>query len=289
MEQAPSTASPSDGETAVVRIGQVSCGRGLPLVLIAGPCVIESRELTLTIAQRLQAITEPLGIPLIFKASFDKANRTSRSGFRGLGVDAGLKILDEVQRTLGLPTTTDVHLPEQAGPVAEVCQLLQIPAFLARQTDLLEAAAATGRPLNVKKGQFMAPLDMQYVLEKVRAAGNGGCMLCERGTFFGYGRLVNDMQALPLMQSLGAPVIFDATHSVQQPGGLGGATGGNRAMVEPLARAAVATGVDGVFLETHPDPDRSPSDGPNMVPLDALSALLKKLKQLSDLVRSWPN
>jgi 2-dehydro-3-deoxyphosphooctonate aldolase (KDO 8-P synthase) len=256
-------------------------------MLIAGPCVIESRDLTLSIAERLQSITQRLGMPLVFKASFDKANRTSRSGFRGLGMEAGLEILSEVRRSLGLPTVTDIHLPEHAGPVAEACDLLQIPAFLARQTDLLEAAAATGRPLNVKKGQFMAPLDMRYVLEKVRGSGNGGCLLCERGTFFGYGRLVNDMQALPIMRSLGAPVIFDATHSVQQPGGLGGATGGNRAMVEPLARAAVAAGIDGLFLETHPDPDRSPSDGPNMVPLEALSGLLEKLKQMSELVRSW--
>lgn len=273
--------------TELVRIGEIACGPGQPLMLIAGPCVIESRDLTLSIAERLRSIAERLSMPLVFKASFDKANRTSGSGFRGLGMDAGLEILAEVRRALGVPTVTDVHLPTQAAPVAEVCDLLQIPAFLARQTDLLEASAATGRPLNVKKGQFMAPLDMRYVLEKVRSAGNGGCMLCERGTFFGYGRLVNDMQALPLMRSLGAPVIFDATHSVQQPGGLGGATGGNRAMVEPLARAAVAAGIDGLFLETHPDPDRSPSDGPNMVPLDALSGLLERLKQMSELVRSW--
>ncbi|MGN6547565.1 MAG: 3-deoxy-8-phosphooctulonate synthase, partial [Aureliella sp.] len=276
--------SASVGQTELVRVGDIACGSGQPLMLIAGPCVIESRDLTLSIAERLQAIAQRLNMPLVFKASFDKANRTSRSGFRGLGMEAGLEILAEVRRSLGLPTVTDVHLPEQTAAVAEVCELLQIPAFLARQTDLLEAAAATGRPLNVKKGQFMAPLDMRYVLEKVRAAGNGGCMLCERGTFFGYGRLVNDMQALPLMRSLGAPVIFDATHSVQQPGGLGGATGGNRAMVEPLARAAVAAGIDGLFLETHPDPDRSPSDGPNMVPLDALSGLLERLKQMSELV-----
>lgn len=274
--------------TAAVTIGDLRCGRGEPLTLIAGPCVIESRELTLSIAEQLCGISERLGLPLIFKASFDKANRTSRSGFRGLGMETGLRILEDVHTTLGLPTVTDVHLPDQAAAVAEVCHLLQIPAFLARQTDLLEAAAATGRPLNVKKGQFMAPQDMKYVLEKVSAAGQGGCLLCERGTFFGYGRLVNDMQALPLMRDLGAPVIFDATHSVQQPGGLGGATGGNRAMVEPLARAAVAAGVDGLFLETHPNPDQSPSDGANMVPLGELSKLLEKLQQLSQLVRSWP-
>ena len=280
---------PNDSACQVVRIGDVQCGSGRALVLIAGPCVIESRDLTLSIAEQLKTIAEQLNMPLIFKASFDKANRTSRGGYRGLGMDAGLKVLDEVHRSLDLPTVTDVHLPDQVAAVGEVCQLLQIPAFLARQTDLLEAAAATGKPLNVKKGQFMAPQDMRYVLEKVNAAGNGGCMLCERGTFFGYGRLVNDMQALPIMKSLGAPVIFDATHSVQQPGGLGGATGGNRAMVEPLARAAVAAGVDGLFLETHPDPDRSPSDGPNMVPLAALHAVLEKLQRLSQLVRTWDN
>ena len=283
MEQS----SASVPRTEFVRIGDIACGPGRPLMVIAGPCVIESRDLTLKIAERLQAITQQLQMPLVFKASYDKANRTSRQGYRGLGMEAGLEILAEVRQSLGIPTVTDVHLPAHAAPVAEACDLLQIPAFLARQTDLLEAAAATGRPLNVKKGQFMAPLDMQYVLEKVRGAGNGGCLLCERGTFFGYGRLVNDMQALPLMRSLGAPVIFDATHSVQQPGGLGGATGGNRAMVEPLARAAVGAGIDGLCLETHPDPDRSPSDGPNMVPLEALSGLLERLKQMSELVRSW--
>ena len=273
---------------SIVRIGQLACGSGQPLMLIAGPCVIESRELTLSIAEQLCRMAERLRLPLVFKASFDKANRTSRTGYRGLGMEAGLRVLDEVHSSLGVPTVTDVHLPDQATAVAEVCHLLQIPAFLARQTDLLEAAAATGKPLNVKKGQFMAPQDMRYVLEKVCSAGDGGCLLCERGTFFGYGRLVNDMQALPIMRDLGAPVVFDATHSVQQPGGLGGATGGNRAMVEPLARAAVAAGVDGLFLETHPDPDRSPSDGPNMIPLDQLPALLEKLQQLSELVRSWP-
>jgi len=277
----------AQANTDIVSIGNLRCGRGQPLLLIAGPCVIESRDLTLSIAAHLKSLAERYSLPLVFKASFDKANRTSRQGYRGLGMNEGLRVLDEVHRSLGLPTVTDVHLPEQAAPVAEVCDLLQIPAFLARQTDLLEAAAATGKPLHVKKGQFMAPQDMQYVLEKVRAAGSGGCILCERGTFFGYGRLVNDMQALPLMQALGAPVVFDATHSVQQPGGLGGATGGNRAMVEPLARAAVAIGADGLFLETHPEPDRSPSDGPNMVPLAELPQLLGKLQQLSEMVRTW--
>lgn len=270
-----------------VQVADVTFGGVGPLVIIAGPCVMESRDLTLNIAEELKRITTKLNLPLVFKASFDKANRTSRTGYRGLGIDAGLKILDEVGKTFQLPTVTDVHLPEQAVPTAQVCSLLQIPAFLARQSDLLEACAATGKPLHVKKGQFMAPLDMRYVLDKVSAAGTGGCILCERGTFFGYGRLVNDMQSLPIMRSLGAPVVFDATHSVQQPGGLGGATGGNREMVEPLARAAVAIGVDGVFLETHPDPDRSPSDGPNMVPLSGMESLLQRLRQISELTKSW--
>ncbi|MFO1065341.1 MAG: 3-deoxy-8-phosphooctulonate synthase [Pirellulales bacterium] len=280
------TSKPLNNRPAV-QVADVTFGGAGPLVVIAGPCVIESRDLTLNIAEELKRITTKLNLPLVFKASFDKANRTSRTGYRGLGIDAGLKILDEVGKAFQLPTVTDVHLPEQAVPTAQVCSLLQIPAFLARQSDLLEACAATGKPLHVKKGQFMAPLDMRYVLDKVSAAGTGGCILCERGTFFGYGRLVNDMQSLPIMRSLGAPVVFDATHSVQQPGGLGGATGGNREMVEPLARAAVAIGVDGVFLETHPDPDRSPSDGPNMVPLSGMESLLQRLRQISELTKSW--
>ena len=213
----------------------------------------------------------------VFKASFDKANRTSAGSYRGPGVDEGLQVLEQVKKKVGCPVTTDVHLPEQAIAVAEVCDLLQIPAFLARQTDLLVACASTGKPLNVKKGQFMAPSDMKYVVEKVASAGKGGLMLCERGTFFGYGRLVNDMTGLPAMRGLGVPVIFDATHSVQQPGGLGGATGGNRSMVEPLARAAAAVGIDGVFFETHPNPDQSPSDGPNMVPLDQFEQVLTRV------------
>lgn len=266
----------------------VVCGAtARPLVIIAGPCVIESRDLTLRLAERLRSVTDALSLPLIFKASFDKANRTRSAAFRGVGMEAGLDVLAEVSRQLDVPTTTDIHLPEQAAVVAEVCDLLQIPAFLARQTDLLLAAAATGKPVNVKKGQFMAPADMQYVVEKLRAAQCGGVMLCERGTFFGYGRLVNDMQALPQMRQFGVPIVYDATHSVQQPGGLGGATGGNREMVWPLARAAVAAGVDAVFLETHPAPDRSPSDGANMIPLDNVAELLKQLQAISELTRQW--
>lgn len=258
-------------------IGRYQCGSGQPLLLIAGPCVIQTEELTLSIAERLQAITAKLPIQLVFKASFDKANRTSGGAFRGVGIDEGLRILEKVRSTTGLPVTTDIHESHQADSVAQVCELLQIPAFLARQTDLLVAAARTGRAVNVKKGQYMAPWDMKHVVDKLASHGCSNTFLCERGTFFGYGRLVNDMRALPQMQSLGVPVIFDATHSVQEPGGLGGATGGNREMVEPLARAATAVGVDGLFFETHPRPEESPSDGPNMIPLDAFEGVLRRI------------
>jgi len=259
------------------QIGPYSVGSGRPLLLIAGPCVLETESLALEIAHRLAEIASRHDVSLVFKASFDKANRTSGDSFRGLGLDAGLAMLDSVRRATGLPVTTDIHESCQAAPAAEVCEVLQIPAFLARQTDLLVAAAATGRAVHVKKGQFMAPGDMRHVVAKLSSSGCNNIMLCERGTFFGYGRLVNDMQAIPLMQSLGVPVVFDATHSVQQPGGLGDKTGGNRAMVEPLARAAVAIGCDGLFFETHPDPMSSPSDGPNMVPLDQFEAMLERL------------
>lgn len=275
-----SDASRPSTEIATVTVGDCRIGPGQPLAIIAGPCVLETLDGATEIALRLRDATERLGMQLIFKASFDKANRTSRGSFRGPGIDHGLEMLAEVSRRCQLPVTTDVHLPDQAEKVAAVCHLLQIPAFLARQTDLLIAAAETGRPVNVKKGQFMAPDDMRYVVDKLRGSGAAGVMLCERGTFFGYGRLVNDMTALPAMRALGVPVVFDATHSVQRPGGLGGATGGNREMVPPLARAAVAVGVDAVFLETHPDPERSPSDGPNMVPLDALPILLGQLARI---------
>jgi 2-dehydro-3-deoxyphosphooctonate aldolase (KDO 8-P synthase) len=254
--------------------------------VIAGPCVIENEALTLEIAKRLKQIAAELSVQLIFKASFDKANRTSVSAFRGLGLQAGLDILSRVREITGLPVTTDVHESHQAAPVAEVCELLQIPAFLARQTDLLVAAAETGRAVNVKKGQFMAPWDMKHVVAKLSSSGCQNVLLCERGTFFGYGRLVNDMCGIPQMQALGVPVIFDATHSVQQPGGLGAATGGNREMVEPLARAATAVGVDGLFFETHPNPDSSPSDGPNMVPLDQFDRLLARLVKLRKTVET---
>jgi 2-dehydro-3-deoxyphosphooctonate aldolase (KDO 8-P synthase) len=268
-------------------IGPHTCGAGRPLLLIAGPCVIESEELTLSIARRLAEITAKLPVQLVFKASFDKANRTSGSAFRGAGMEAGLAVLAAVKAATGLPVTTDIHESYQAEPVAQVCDLLQIPAFLARQTDLLVAAAQTGRAVNVKKGQFMAPWDMQNVLAKLNASGCQNVLLCERGTFFGYGRLVNDMRALPQMQSLGAPVVFDATHSVQEPGGLGAATGGNRAMVEPLARAAVAIGVDGLFFEVHPDPDHAPSDGPNMLRLDDFPQVLSRVLAIRQTVENF--
>jgi 2-dehydro-3-deoxyphosphooctonate aldolase (KDO 8-P synthase) len=263
-----------------VAIGSLRCGRGQPLLVIAGPCVMESESLTLSIAARLREIADELSLQLIFKASFDKANRTSVEAYRGPGLEPGLEILRKVKQTTGLPVTTDIHVPDQAAAAGKVCDLLQIPAFLARQTDLLLAAAATGKPVHVKKGQFLAPWDMKHVVGKLCSGGCRNILLGERGTFFGYGRLVNDMRSIPQMQALGVPVIFDATHSVQEPGGLGAATGGNRAMVEPLARAAVALGVDGLFFETHPDPDASPSDGPNMIPLDQMAGLLGRLSAI---------
>lgn len=272
--------------TNCARVANYECGPGKPLLIIAGPCVIESEELTLEIAHRLKQLSVDRGLQLVFKASFDKANRTSATAFRGEGLERGLEILAKVKRDADLPVTTDIHEAHQAAPAAEVCDLLQIPAFLCRQTDLLMAAAATGRAINVKKAQFLAPWDMKHVVTKLRTGGCQNVLLCERGTFFGYGRLVNDMRAIPQMQELNAPVIFDATHSVQEPGGLGSATGGNRAMVEPLARAAVALGVDGLFFETHPDPDSSPSDGPNMVRLDAFPGLIDRLLKLHQTAES---
>jgi 2-dehydro-3-deoxyphosphooctonate aldolase (KDO 8-P synthase) len=260
--------------TREVSIGQLSCGAGRPLFFIAGPCVIESHELTLSIAESLADISARMRVPLIFKASFDKANRTSNRSFRGPGLHEGLRTLDAVKKKTGLPVTTDVHEEKQVAPVAEVCDLLQIPAFLARQTDLVQAAARTGRAVNVKKGQFMAPWDMKNVVAKVREAGSDRLLLTERGTTFGYGLLVNDMRAIPWMRELGYPVIFDATHSVQTPGTLGTATGGDRRMIPYLARAAVACGCDGLFFETHPRPDEAKSDGPNMWPLADLPNLI---------------
>jgi len=258
-------------------VGPHRCGKAQPLLWIAGPCVLESEQQTLEIAEELRRVADLLSVQLIFKASFDKANRTSSDAYRGPGLKEGLRILAHVARTTGLSVTTDIHEPSQAAAVGEVCDLLQIPAFLARQTDLLTAAARTGKAVNVKKGQFMSPGDMRHVVKKLTDAGCENVLLCERGTFFGYGRLVNDMRAIPEMQELGVPVVFDATHSVQEPGGLGGATGGNRAMVEPLAKAAMALGAEGLFCETHPEPDRSPSDGANMLPLSEIEGVMRRL------------
>ncbi len=263
-------------------VGPHQCGPGCPLLLIAGPCVIDDESLCLSIAEALARLATTLPINVVFKASFDKANRTSVSSYRGLGVDEGLAVLDRVRAATGLPITTDVHLPEQATAAGQVCDLLQIPAFLCRQTDLLLAAAATGRAVNVKKGQFVAPSDMKHVVAKLLAGGCRDVMLCERGTFFGYGRLVNDFTGLVTMRSMGVPVVFDATHSVQQPASRGDSTGGDRALVEPLARAAAAVGIDGLFLETHPDPDQSPSDGPNMVPLEHLRGVVERVLRIHE-------
>ncbi len=270
-----------------VAIGPYRCGDDQQLLLIAGPCVIEDEASTLLIAERLREITDSLPVQLVFKASFDKANRTSLDSYRGPGLEQGLRILEKARDQIGVPVTTDIHEPGQAATVAGVCELLQIPAFLARQTDLLVAAAQTGRVVNVKKGQFLAPWDMKHVVSKLAASGCDDILLCERGTFFGYGRLVNDMTALPQMRALGTPVVFDATHSVQLPGGLGQKTGGNREMVEPLARAAAAIGMDGLFLETHPDPDQSLSDGPNMVPLDQMHQLLQRVIKIRETVEEF--
>lgn len=252
--------------------------------LIAGPCVIESREQILTVAEKMKDITDRLGIPYTFKASFDKANRTSISSFRGPGIEKGMEILKEVKDTFGLPICTDIHEAWQADIAAQVADILQIPAFLCRQTDLLVAAAKTGRCINIKKAQFLAPWDMKNCLDKVRESGNDNVMLCERGTSFGYNTLVVDMTGLRVMKDFGVPVIFDATHSVQKPGGNGTSTGGNRGYVEYLAKAAIAVGVDGLFMETHPDPDRAKSDGPNMVALDDMEGLLKKLIRVYNAV-----
>jgi 2-dehydro-3-deoxyphosphooctonate aldolase (KDO 8-P synthase) len=269
-----------------VTIGPVQVGKGRPLALIAGPCVMEPGNMTERIALRLVEICAGLRVPLIFKASFDKANRTSGSSFRGPGLEAGMKIFARIKAETGLPVTTDVHETHQASPIAEVVDLLQVPAFLARQTDLLEAVAKTGRPVNVKKGQFMAPWDMNNVVSKLTEFGARGAILTERGTTFGYGRLVNDLRAIPQMQATGAPVVFDATHSVQLPGaGAGGTTtSGQRDMIPTLARAAVAAGCDALFVEVHPDPDQALSDGPNSLRLDDLAELLSVCLRIREAI-----
>ena len=265
-----------------VSVGPYTVGGGAPLLWICGPCVIESHDHTLRIAETLKSYSETLNIPIVFKASFDKANRTSGKSFRGPGIHEGLKTLDAVKRATGFPVTTDIHECSQAALAAEVCEVLQVPAFLARQTDLLEACGQTGRVVNVKKGQFMAPWDMKNVVSKLAEVGNRRVLLTERGSTFGYGMLVNDMRAIPWMQETGAPAIFDATHSVQKPGALGDRTGGIREMIPYLARAAVAVGCDGVFLETHPKPDEAKSDGPNAWPLDQLPELFRSCLRIRD-------
>ena len=270
---------------AVMRIGSLDWTTGNDFLVIAGPCVIENLAICLTIGERAAGLCARYKIPYIFKASFDKANRSSKVSFRGRGLDAGLRVLEQVREKLGVPVTTDVHESSQAAAVAQVVDVLQIPAFLCRQTDLLLACGQTGKPVNVKKGQFMAPWEMGNAVEKVRSTGNAGIMLTERGTFFGYNRLVNDMTGIPQMQALGAPVLFDATHSTQLPGGLGTATGGQRQFVGLLAGAAVAAGADGLFVEVHPDPEKSPSDAATILPLDMLEGLLKKCVAIRQAVR----
>lgn len=269
----------------IVSLPGVRFGNALPLSLIAGPCQMESREHAFMIAGTLKETCQRLGIGLVYKSSFDKANRTSLAGKRGLGLEKSLAVFAAIKKEFGLPVLTDVHENAQCAEVASVVDILQIPAFLCRQTDLLVAAAKTGRVVNVKKGQFLAPWDMKNVLAKIVESGNPNVLLTERGASFGYNTLVSDMRALPIMAETGAPVIFDATHSVQQPGGQGSSSGGDRRMVPVLARAAVAVGVAGVFIETHQDPDNAPSDGPNMVPLDRLEELLKTLMALDRVAK----
>ena len=266
-----------NGPNPIVTAGSVTFDNAAPLALIAGPCQLETRQHALDIAGQLKEICTDLGIGLVYKTSYDKANRTSLGGRRGAGLEAAMPVFDEIRETLGLPVLTDVHTEEQCALVAPHVDILQIPAFLSRQTDLLVAAAKTGKVVNVKKGQFLAPWDMKNVVAKVTASGNQNVLVTERGASFGYNTLVSDMRALPIMAEFGAPVIFDATHSVQQPGGQGGSSGGDRRFVETLARAAVAVGVAGGFIETHQDPDHAPSDGPNMVPLDRMRGLLERL------------
>lgn len=271
--------------------GPLNCGSGQPLLVIAGPCVIEDEQLVQTVSEHLLELSQRLELPCVFKASFDKANRTSVQSYRGPGLHEGLRILKKVKQETGLPVTTDIHEPSQADPVASVCDIVQIPAFLARQTDLIIAASAAatryGAVVNLKKPQFIAPEDSVHIVNKCQESGCQKIMLTERGTVFGYGRLVNDFRALPVMKALGVPVVFDATHSVQTPGGR--STGGQREMIPTLARAAVAAGADAVFIETHPDPDQAKSDGPNMLPLAKLEGLLAELKQIRDLTLQFEN
>ncbi len=285
----PDSAKAPAGGQPVVEVGPVTFGNDRPLALIAGPCQLESRQHALEMSQALKEVAEQAGVGLVYKTSFDKANRTSLGAKRGLGLAESLPIFAEIRESLGLPVLTDVHEVEQCAPAAEAVDILQIPAFLCRQTDLLVAAAKTGAAVNVKKGQFLAPWDMKNVVDKLRQSGNERVLQTERGVSFGYNTLVSDMRALPIMaRDSGAPVIFDATHSVQQPGGQGGSSGGQREFVEALAPAAIAVGVAGVFMEVHQDPDKAPSDGPNMVPLKAFPDLLQTLVEFDRLAKARP-
>jgi 2-dehydro-3-deoxyphosphooctonate aldolase (KDO 8-P synthase) len=273
-------------EQRVVAIGSIEIGNDRPFVLIAGPCQIESRAHALEMASALRELSDTSGVRIIYKSSYDKANRTSGGAARGVGMAAGLAILAEVRETTGLPVLTDVHAAEQCAPAAQAVDVLQIPAFLCRQTDLLIAAGETGAAINVKKGQFLAPWDMRHVAAKIAGTGNERILLCERGTSFGYNTLVTDFRGLPEMERTGYPVVFDATHSVQQPGGQGGSSGGQREYAPVLARAALAVGVAAVFIETHADPDHAPSDGPNMIPLREMPALVARLKSFDALAKA---
>ena len=275
-------------EAHTISVGSLSIGNNQPLTIIAGPCQMESRQHALDMSGSLAEIANDLGIGLIYKTSFDKANRTSSKSHRGMGLDAALPIFTEIKETTGLPTLTDVHNAEQCAPVAAAVDILQIPAFLCRQTDLLIAAAQTGKPINVKKGQFLAPWDMANVAAKIKTAGNCDVMLCERGASFGYNTLVADMRGLPILAATGCPVVFDATHSVQQPGGQGTSSGGQREFAPVLARASVSIGVAAIFMETHQDPDNAPSDGPNMIPLKELSSILETLMEFDTIAKTNP-
>jgi len=271
--------------TRTIKVGSVSIGGGAPLALIAGPCVIESEAATLEAAGQLKRITEDLGIPFIFKSSYDKANRSSVTSFRGPGITEGLRILARVKKEFGLPVLSDVHRFEEVAPAGEILDVIQIPAFLSRQTDLLVAVAKTGKVVNIKKGQFLAPWDIKNAIGKVASTGNANILITERGVSFGYNNLVVDMRALPIVRSFGYPVVFDATHSVQNPGGAGTASSGDRQFVAPLTRAAVAAGVDALFMEVHACPDKALCDGPNMLSLDELPALLRQAQEIDRIVK----
>lgn len=270
-----------------VRIGEIRIGKGNPLVLIAGPCVIENEEITFTTAQKLKEVCDRLGISLIFKSSFDKANRTSGSSFRGPGIDQGLKILSEVKKRFSIPVISDIHAVDEVKPASEVLDALQIPAFLCRQTDLILSSSRTGKPVNVKKGQFLAPWDVKHIIEKFTSTGNQNLLLTERGTSFGYNNLIVDFRGFSVIRSFGYPMLFDVTHSLQLPGGEGSSSGGQREFAPSLARAAVATGVDGLFIEVHPDPMKALSDASTMIPLNEIEGLLQQTKTLHDMVRKW--